>query len=506
FGLDNNYWSGIFGLDKVKEDFGMYGGTKGAWVLPPTGTGAPNAGLAVGCLAAGFAGSLIGRVQTFRCAVVISIVGVLLQATAGSSYWQIIVGRIVNSVALGIIINMVPVYHAECTPAKIRGTVRPPEPCARIVPKQISSSMFINSVYWHDVRASEGVVILQFIVPVVLESFGFILPEYPRWLIDKGRDSEALTVLKFLRRGTESHVVEQEAQILSAIEEQNRHNFKANSRMKYFKGTNLRRTLIATDVQCLQQAQGNAFIASYTVAFLQTIGMKDTYKTHILLVLTTTLSATFVFYFADCLGCCWPMIISAGYMGALMYLIAGITGNSVMGQPAAQKAALAMLFKWKSFLATGWNAYVWIVTAKVPTLQLREKMIMTATFTSFCVSIMVSFINPFMQDEGEGFFKGKVGFFYDSFSIVAVIWSFFMLPETGGRSLEELDELFEKKISIREFASYKIPGSGAMLEGRHEVKLIDEEGGIVGKGLEAIVGREVSGEESGLDIREKDKE
>lgn len=73
------------------------------------------------------------------------------------------------------------------------------------------------------------VIILQFIVPLVLGGFSFILPESPRWLIGKGRDIEAVKVLEFLRKGIPHNLIQQEAQLLSAAEEENRKYFKSNS-------------------------------------------------------------------------------------------------------------------------------------------------------------------------------------------------------------------------------------------------------------------------------------
>jgi MFS transporter, SP family, sugar:H+ symporter len=106
---------------------------------------------------------------------------------------------------------------------------------------------------------------------------------------------------------------------------------------------------------------------------------------------------------------------------------------------------------------------VWIVTAEVPTLQLREKTIMTGTFLGFCVSVIVTFVSPYLQDAGYGNLGGRVGFVYGGFSVVAAIWCFFFLPETRGRSLEELDELFAAKVSVWRFSSYKATGAGAQL-------------------------------------------
>lgn len=68
-----------------------------------------------------------------------------------------------------------------------------------------------------------------------------------------------------------------------------------------------------------------------------------------------------------------------------------------------------------------------------------------------------------MQDAGYGNLQGKVGFVYGSFSVISAIWVIFMIPELKGRSLEELDELFEKKVSVWRFGSYQTEGLGAQV-------------------------------------------
>ena len=72
--------------------------------------------------------------------------------------------------------------------------------------------------------------------------------------------------------------------------------------------------------------------------------------------------------------------------------------------------------------------------------------------------------------------EGKVGFVYGGFSIFALLWSLFFLPETGHRSLEELDELFREKVGVWQFSRYETVGYGAQVSKieNHE-KEIDSE-------------------------------
>jgi len=105
------------------------------------------------------------------------------------------------------------------------------------------------------------------------------------------------------------------------------------------------------------------------------------------------------------------------------------------------------------------------VTAETPTLQLREKTITIGTFSGFAIGILVTFINPYMQDEGYGNLQGKVGFVYGSFSVIAAIWVVFVLPEMKDRALEELDEMFAKGVSTFKFGSFQTEGLGAAIIG-----------------------------------------
>lgn len=369
----------MLGMAEFAHAFGVYDPDTDAYHIPSSwqsaGSGSPIAGLAVGSLISGFVGNALGRIRTFQIASAISVVGVIIQATAVSSYWQIVAGRIVNSLALGIIANSVPAYLAETSPSKIRGTL--------VNCYQFSlgvGAVLVNTANWGmqdraDQWAYRMVIILQFICPIVLVAGSFFVPESPRWLIGKGRDTEAQGVLEYLRQGTDRDLVQQETRLLVAAEEENRAHH-GNSFLDCFRGANLRRTLIAVGCQCLQQAQGASFMSSYAVVFLQTVGVQDVYKISVLLVFFMLVSSIMAFYFPDRFGRRPIMIITACVMAACMYVVAGITGTpSLASNDQAMQGALAALFIWWFALALGWSSCVWIVTAEVPTLQLREKTI-----------------------------------------------------------------------------------------------------------------------------------
>jgi MFS transporter, SP family, sugar:H+ symporter len=106
---------------------------------------------------------------------------------------------------------------------------------------------------------------------------------------------------------------------------------------------------------------------------------------------------------------------------------------------------------------------VWIVCAEVPTLAVREKTVTVGTFSGFAIGVLVTFVSPFIQDSGYGNLQGKIGFIWGGLSLVAAGWAFFFLPELKNRTLEELDELFQKRVGVFEFAKYQTTGAGASL-------------------------------------------
>lgn len=68
---------------------------------------------------------------------------------------------------------------------------------------------------------------------------------------------------------------------------------------------------------------------------------------------------------------------------------------------------------------------------------------------------MWAFVIPYLFNPNEANLGAKVSFIFGGFSILAVVYLFSYQPETAGRSYEELDEMFIKRVPARDFAQYK---------------------------------------------------
>jgi SP family general alpha glucoside:H+ symporter-like MFS transporter len=65
-------------------------------------------------------------------------------------------------------------------------------------------------------------------------------------------------------------------------------------------------------------------------------------------------------------------------------------------------------------------------------------------------------ISNFSADADEANMRGKLGFFFGGLSLISLVWCYFRLPETMGRTYEELDLMFEKGVKTRDFKNYKL--------------------------------------------------
>ncbi|KAL2843172.1 hypothetical protein BJY01DRAFT_248756 [Aspergillus pseudoustus] len=166
------------------------------------------------------------------------------------------------------------------------------------------------------------------------------------------------------------------------------------------------------------------------------------------------------FYTLTKLGRRVNMLVGACLMGAMMLGVGSATANgSVSLLPAAQNRCVAMLILWYVFFGLSWGPGVWILGGEVGTGQLRERTLLLSSLGSFATSVPINFVNPFVQAA----IGGRTAIIYGSFSVGAMAFVYFYLPETKDRSLEELDEMFQQKVPTRAFKHHLCTGLGAQI-------------------------------------------
>jgi SP family general alpha glucoside:H+ symporter-like MFS transporter len=148
-------------------------------------------------------------------------------------------------------------------------------------------------------------------------------------------------------------------------------------------------------------------------------------------------------------------IAGLGTMSLFMFLIGFVALAPESTAVGYASSVLYLLWNCTYELTIGPAAY--ILVSEVSSTRLRGKTVALAR-NAYNLSLLINyFVGPYILNPTEGNWKGKTGFLTGGINILFLVWSFFRLPETKGRTFAELDILFSKReLKARDFASCNV--------------------------------------------------
>ena len=94
------------------------------------------------------------------------------------------------------------------------------------------------------------------------------------------------------------------------------------------------------------------------------------------------------------------------------------------------------------------------IFCEVSATRVRSKTIAVATAVQALVGIVMTVAIPYLINADQANLRGKLGFFFGGLSVPCLVWCYFRVPEMKGRTYEELDIMFERKVPTKEFGKY----------------------------------------------------
>ncbi|BGP41793.1 hypothetical protein JCM10449v2_005784 [Rhodotorula kratochvilovae] len=422
-----------------------------------------------------FAGSLLtswlaDKIGRKRCIIIsgfVWVIGCIIQA-ASYNVECLIAGRVIGGIAIGIGSSIVTTYQAEITKPELRGRIVSIQQLAITTGEMLQFFVTFGFSYIASDISFRLPWALQGIPGLVLGCTMTLFPESPRWLCDRGREAEALQILADVhaKGDTEDEFVQAEfAQIKRQIEFDRTQ--AARSYLDLFKPEARRRTFLACVTQMWSQLSGNNVMMYYIVYVFQGAGLTGRRNNLIASGVQYVLHAFATIpavVWADKWGRRRMAIYGMLFMSTCLFSVGGIMASfgqplstsssatvqwSIVGHTNARNAVIVLSYLFVCAFSFSYGPFSWLYPSEIHTIRTRGKAVSLATATNWMFNFALAFSTPVA-------FRNivyKTYFLYGTFCFCAATTVFFLFPETKGRTLEEMDDLFN---SGRVFTAWRL--------------------------------------------------
>ncbi|KAJ0358161.1 hypothetical protein COL154_009412 [Colletotrichum chrysophilum] len=294
----------------------------------------------------------------------------------------------------------------------------------------------------------------------------------------KAAVEEAHASLKKLRVGTitDVEIDEQFAALQYALKQE----VEQGKYWELFKGVNLKRTAVVMVMNFFQQATGQAFASTYGAIFIKDIGTVNPFTMTIVNAIVNLVMVFIGLYLTDRVGR-RPLLL----IGAVLQFAAIVTMGSLgtVSDPsfAVKTGIVAMLTVFAASYVLAWAPLNYVVSTEIPALRLRDASQRTASMVNVLANFLVNFSIPHLLYTPGAGLGSKVGFIFAGILVLAFVFTWFCIPECKGKSLEQIDRMFNEGVPLRKFGKYKPEDmyqastedgekAGVIVTARHEEK------------------------------------
>ncbi|KIH91215.1 hypothetical protein SPBR_01522 [Sporothrix brasiliensis 5110] len=397
-------------------------------------------GALVGALACLDVGDRLGRRSTVWFGMLFMLVGGTLQTSA----WhvaQMVTGRVVSGIGLGLQVATVPSWQAECAKPHSRGRWVMIE--GGLQTFGVACGQLIGWGFYYvrgqaQWRIPVGIQLVPALIVFVFINF---LPESPRWLIKHGKLDEATYNLAKLRglREDDPAVQDERAHIVASFEAQAKlAPFAYRELWQNGPSRTLYRVALGVFIQSAQQLSGVNLVSTYANKILQESFDLDAGLAHMISAmggLEYALCSLLSVLLIEGLGRRRAFLFTAAGMAVCFCVIAGLQSTAVR---ANQLTAAGLLFLFNTFFGLAWVGGPFLYSAEIAPLRCRAQANALASAGNWLFCFMVvMIIPPAFANIG---WKTYIIFAILNALFVPIIY--FFLVETKKRSLEELDVVF----------------------------------------------------------------
>ncbi|EMR68135.1 putative general substrate transporter protein [Eutypa lata UCREL1] len=382
-------------------------------------------GAFVSSLVAGAFARFFGRRIALWLACILNVVACAIQIGTDNKI-AVYIGRFILGLANGFLVTFSNIYTAEAAPAHLRA----------VMVAMFSEWVNIGSIMGASVtnatksrmeRSSYQIPLATlFIVPAILVIVLFFVPESPRYLLYRGNEEAARNALEALRGNSlKPEELELEwVEMVKGIEEEKR----------------------------TASAVGPLDMFRVTVAG---VSVDDAFKFSVMNTCLGLIGVNIgIYLMRHVMGRRTILMTGAVVQGFVMLGLA-VSATVAPGTEAARKCVIAFtgLYICSYNMLVGDATYP--TATEMVSTRLRSWSVGSAISLGYFLAWLTGFCSPYFINPENLNWGAKYGYIWAGSNFCCLVFFYLFVPETKGRTLEEIDELFANRVSVRNFKSFK---------------------------------------------------
>ncbi|KQJ86575.1 polyol transporter 5 [Brachypodium distachyon] len=413
-------------------------------------SGAINIYSLVGALLAGWTSDRLGRRLTIVLTNAFFLLGPLTMSLA-AGYPALMAGRFVSGVGVGYALVIAPVYAAEISPASSRGLLTSlPE---IFINTGVMLSYVSNLVFSGlPAHLSWRLMFAAGVVPTVFLAAGVLtMPESPRWLAMKGRTEEARAVLgrtSDTPAEAQQRLLEIQEVLIVSVPGSGNGNGNNSAWKEAASKAGVRRVLATVlALQFFQQASGIDSVVLYGPRVLAMAGVTSNallLGLNVLFGVAKAGSILIAMALADRVGRRPLLLVSTGGMTLSLLVLGSVFAAfaGVKDDAAVAAVAVVAVVAFVCTFSVGLGPLAWVYSSEILPLRLRGQGAGLGTAMNRVVSglVTMTFISLYGAITMAGTF-----YLYGAVAAASFVFIYTCLPETRGRNLEDMEQLFRTK-------------------------------------------------------------
>ncbi|KAI9172765.1 maltose permease [Paramyrothecium foliicola] len=404
-----------------------------------------------GSLTGGFVQDSFGRRASYLVGIIVMCGGIATAYLSETSE-HFLAAKIVTGFGIGMVLATTQTYVSEITPMPMRGVALSFSIVMLNIGFLIAISSTFSRVSIMDPSAFRVIFAAAWAFPGLMAIGLPFLPESPYWLVIQGKQERARVALKRLAAPYED-IDARLQQIQETVDDERRQSSGSSSILECFQGINWRRTRIILICMYMPQVLG-AVLAANAPYFLNQTGLSSN---TVVLVMQVGCAVSVVSSIVNIVALMKmpqrPLMFFGVGICISIYLIMGVAACLPQSPKTLMAIGFSLQFTSLAYGPAVGSAYA--IAGEVSATRLRAKSQGIAFSWQAIVSTAWSVVLPYMYNKDEANMGGHIGWVFLGMAIIMVVVVYFDVPATKGRTFQELDEMFERRVPARQFRKFK---------------------------------------------------